>query len=234
MTTTCATERLDDDGVIVDQEHARRGHGAVECRRCSIAIRSRVGRGLRDPTQVGVAPASTPVLTAGWFSVIIAVEEKTAPAWNGSAPGNEPEEEAKLVKALQRQTGVEAWEPKRTPVHRRVIEAFPRELAIRHRVFPVAMRRNNIGVSWFVATTDPTDEALRNQIGNVLCTPDEPVVLTWFVATASAIDAAIEEHYSEDAAPQEPEILIEEAIEEPVKVARISIAKVRSPSTEGD
>ena len=147
-------------------------------------------------------------------------------------------QEEKLVKALRRQIGVDEWDPRRAPVHERVIAMFPAELAIRHRVFPVAIRRNSIGVTWCIATTDPTDEATRNEIGRSLCTPDEPVTITWLVATASNIEDAIGRHYSipDD---RDPVIRIEDPVEHPstdqsrAQLARIRIAK-KEPCPEDD
>jgi type IV pilus assembly protein PilB len=147
-------------------------------------------------------------------------------------------EEEKIAKALRRQTGVEEWDPYRWPVHRRVIEMFPPDLAIRHRVFPVAMRRNGVGVHWFVATTDPTDEPTKNELARSLCTEDEPVAVTWFVSTASHIERAIADHYAGTAAqaPEEPILLVEEVVEAetkpPTTLGRIRITKKSSEAND--
>ena len=142
--------------------------------------------------------------------------------------------EEKLAKALQLQTGLEDWDPKRAPVHPKVIASFPRELAVEHRVFPVAVRRNSVGVTWCLATVVPREDVAR-EIGTALCTPEEPVIVAWLLSTASAIDAAIEEHYTR--APydtEEIQIMFEDPVEqERATIARIQIArKSSSPGSE--
>jgi hypothetical protein len=103
--------------------------------------------------------------------------------------------EDKLAKVLSRQSGVELWDPARSPVHPRVIESFPAELAREHRVFPVGIRRMSVGAAWYVATTDPTDESKRRMLEEALCTPEAPVEVTWFITTPTTLEHMIARHY---------------------------------------
>src|SRR5688572_24488545 len=53
--------------------------------------------------------------------------------------------EDRLVHALSRQLGIETCDPVTTNIHDRVLKLVPVELAYRHRVLPVALKKEETG-----------------------------------------------------------------------------------------
>jgi hypothetical protein len=99
----------------------------------------------------------------------------------------------RLVWALGRQFGIEVWIPEMTPPHPRAIATFPSSLALQYGVFPVGVGRDDErGFVFYVATSDPADEAARSAIISALIDQGDVV---WLVASPIEINRAIRAHY---------------------------------------
>jgi hypothetical protein len=99
--------------------------------------------------------------------------------------------EERLVQALSRQLGIDTCDPLTTHIHDRVLKLIPIELAYRHRVVPVALKKEDTGEVVFVATSDPLNKTalseLRGATGNRR--------VRWLIAGETAMELALARHY---------------------------------------
>lgn len=104
--------------------------------------------------------------------------------------------EARLVRALARQLGLETCSPLSTSVHGRVKSLIPADVAIRFHVLPLAVSKDNTAQTLFVATSDPLDtaalEAIRTHVGL-------GVRIRWMIAPETELDLALARHYGTEA-----------------------------------
>ncbi len=103
-------------------------------------------------------------------------------------------EEDVLVSALSRHLGVPTVDPLRTPVHPRVLELVPAEVANAHRVIPIARKRHGDAESLFLATIDPFADDARRAVEALL-----PVKTTvsWLLCAESDIAAGLVHYYGD-------------------------------------
>lgn len=101
-------------------------------------------------------------------------------------------EENLLVSALSRHLGVHSVDPVRTPIHPKVLELVPRELANRHRVVPIARKREDDAEKLLLATTDPFADEARRAVEAIL--PPETTV-SWLLCGETDMAAALLHHY---------------------------------------
>lgn len=103
-------------------------------------------------------------------------------------------EEDVLVSALSRHLGVPTVDPLRTPVHPRVLELVPAEVAIAHRVIPIARKRHGDGESLFLATTDPFADDARRAVEALLPVGTN---VSWLLCSQSALAAGLVHYYGD-------------------------------------
>ncbi|MEQ9499349.1 MAG: protein kinase [Deltaproteobacteria bacterium] len=103
-------------------------------------------------------------------------------------------EEDVLVSALSRHLGVPTVDPLRTPVHPRVLELVPAEVANTHRVIPIARKRHGDGESLFLATTDPFADDARRAVEALLPVGTN---VSWLLCSQSDLAAALVHYYGD-------------------------------------
>ncbi len=100
--------------------------------------------------------------------------------------------EDRLVHVLARQLGMDTCDPLSTQVHPRVLELLSAELAYRHRMLPLARKKEGDGQVVFVALADPLDttaiEAVRHSLG-------ANVRVHWMLSGDTEIEVALNKHY---------------------------------------
>ncbi len=99
--------------------------------------------------------------------------------------------EDRLVHALSRQLGIETCDPLTTNIHERVLKLIPVDLAYRHRVLPVAMKKEDTGEVIFVATSDPLNKTALSEIRSA--TNNRRV--RWLLAGETGMEMALARHY---------------------------------------
>lgn len=98
--------------------------------------------------------------------------------------------EARLVRALSRQLGINVCDPIATPVHERVRALIPRDLAYRYRAVPIGLRRTEEGDVLYVATADPLN---RDMVTDLEAASGARVGL--LLAGETELDLALARHY---------------------------------------
>ena len=109
--------------------------------------------------------------------------------------------EDRLVHALSRQLNIETCDPVMTPIHARVLEQVPREVAFRHRVIPLARRKDGDTETLFLATADPMDQAALEGVRQAVGTE---MRLQWLLAGETEIDQALAKHHGTPPGPSAP------------------------------
>ncbi|MBI2373330.1 MAG: hypothetical protein HYV07_04970 [Deltaproteobacteria bacterium] len=103
--------------------------------------------------------------------------------------------EARLVNVLSSQLNIEICDPITAPIHPRILELVPTELATELRVIPLALKRADGNKVLLLATSDPTNhvvfERLEKELG---------LAIEWRLAGATEIDLGIARHYGPQAA----------------------------------
>ncbi len=100
--------------------------------------------------------------------------------------------EDRLYQVLAQKLEMELVEPGKMPIHARVLALVPPETAYRHRLIPLARRRDRQGEVLLVAVGEPLDDAGRRDIASLL---PEGIEVHFALAPDSMILTALEQHY---------------------------------------
>jgi serine/threonine protein kinase len=99
--------------------------------------------------------------------------------------------EDRLIAQLSKHLGIETIEPESTPVHDRVLKLVPAELARKHRIIPIARRKEKGQESLFLATAEPFDPDVEQALNELI----PGVSLKYFLASEAEISAGLSRHY---------------------------------------
>ena len=99
-------------------------------------------------------------------------------------------DEERLTKAVAAKLGLEAVTVSSLKIHERVLQLIPADIAQRHGVLPIAIKRTNQADLLYLVMVDPLDTEAIGEVQRV--TGRQVRVL---MATASDLDLAIQNHY---------------------------------------